>query len=277
MITKILPSHPALAPFVKHYLVYEWHTEEAIDALIACKVLGAILFPFKSPCNSSFRYSCMDESNKVILGEKSAMIGPTNTFGHAYFEGEINILTVALQPTATQYFIKDASHLLTNEGLRVESVTNFFNEAQERLLAAKSSNEAIQILEPYLFKYFSDNQRSFRQKDISIIANRIDQCHGLINVEALSKEFHQSRRWMEKQFQLQIGMSPKAYARAVRFRDMLAHLFSLPNPSFLDAVAKFNYTDQSHLIKDFYQYTSLSPLSYFKDTPLFEQIVHQTF
>jgi AraC-like DNA-binding protein len=186
-------------------------------------------------------------------------------------------LTVALQPTAIQYFIKDSSHLMTNRGLRVESVTNFFNEAQERLLAVKTSKEAIQILEPYLFKYFSDNQQSFRQKDISIIADYIDQRNGLINVEALAKEFNQSRRWMEKQFQVQIGMSPKAYARAVRFRDMLAHLYSLPNPSFLDAVAKFNYTDQSHLIKDFYQYTSLSPLAYFKDTPLFEQIVHQTF
>jgi AraC-like DNA-binding protein len=277
MITKILPSHPALAPFVKHYLVYEWHIAEAIDALVACKVLGAILFSFKSPSNTSFRYSGMDESNRVFLGEKPAMIGPTNTFGHAYFEGEINILIVALQPTATQYFLRDDAQLLTNEGLRVESVTNFFNEAQERLLDVKSSNEAIQILEPYLFKYFSDNQQSFRQKDISIIADYIDQRNGLINVEALAKEFNQSRRWMEKQFQVQIGMSPKAYARAVRFRDMLAHLYSLPNPSFLDAVAKFNYTDQSHLIKDFYLYTSLSPLAYFKDTPLFEQIVHQTF
>ncbi|MDX2070118.1 MAG: helix-turn-helix domain-containing protein [Haliscomenobacter sp.] len=277
MFTQVHLPHPALRPFVKFYLVQQFNATPGISTVLSCKGLAAIQFSFKTPAVTSFYYHGTAPEDKVHLGETPAIIGPPTTFGHAYFVGEQNLLAVALQPTATHHFIRESATAMTNRGINVELVEKEFNEVQEKLLGVAQSEVAIQLLEPHLIRFFHQNASYAWKKDLSVITNYIDQQMGLIGVEDLANHFHLSRRWLEKQFKTQIGMSPKGYARAIRFRNVLKHLYHMPQPSWMEVVAQFNYTDQSHLIKDFYQYTGSSPKEHFQSLHVVEQNIHQNF
>ncbi|MDX1942528.1 MAG: helix-turn-helix domain-containing protein [Saprospiraceae bacterium] len=277
MVTKVFSPHPALAPFVQFYLIQQTNLPQEVHCVLACKVLASIQFAFKAPAVTSFHYHGTPVENRVHLGEKPAMIGPTNVFGNAYFTGELNLLAVALQTTGTHYFIKESATAMTNRGVQVELVNKAFNEAQEKLLAVSSPQAAVQTLEPYLIRHFYKNAPHVLKNDLSMITNYVDGREGMVHIEAMAKTFNRSRRWLEKQFQAQIGMSPKAYARAVRFRNVMRHLYHAPNPSWMEVVARFNYTDQSHLIKDFYQYAGNSPQAHFQSIPLIDQNIHKNF
>lgn len=277
MITRVFLPHPALKPFVQFYLVQQTYLPQEVHCVVTCKVLASIQFAFKAPADTSFYYQGTPVGARVHLGVKPAMIGPTNVFGNAYFSGELNLLAVALKTTGSHYFIKESANAMTNREIQVELVAKEFNEAQEKLLAVSSPEAAVQVLEPYLIRHFCKNAPHICKNDLSAVTNHIDRQNGMVNIEDLAKEFHLSRRWLEKQFQVQIGMSPKAYARAVRFRNVLGRLYQAPTPSWMEAVAAFNYTDQSHLIKDFYQYTGKSPQTHFQSTPHIDQKIHTNF
>jgi|GEM_PF-6911329 AraC-like DNA-binding protein len=277
MVTKVYLPHPALAPFVKFYLIQELNAPQPIETVVTCKGIANLQFAFKNPAITSFHYAHTAPEHRVHLGDKPAMIGLPTMSGTAYFEGELHLLAVALQTTGMYFFIKESASAMTNRSILVDLVAKIFNEAQEKLLTVASPQAAIALLEPYLIRHFYNNAPYAWKTDLSVVTNYMDECRGLVRIEAVAKHFNRSRRWLEKQFQTQIGMSPKAYARAVRFRNVLLHLYQSASPSWMEVVAQFDYTDQSHLIKDFYQYTGNSPQVHFQNVPLIDQNLHKNF
>jgi AraC-like DNA-binding protein len=277
MLPEIFLPQPALRPFIKFYLTQQFDAGSGIQNNMSCKGLAAFMFAFKTPATSSFYYNGTAPEDKVHLSEKPAMIGPPTTFGKASFKGDQNLLLVALQPTATHYFIKESATAMTNRAIHIELVEKTFNEVQEKLFTVTQAQAAILLVEPYLIRFFRNNVGKAWQKDLLVITDYIDQHQGLVSVEDLAKQFHLSRSWLEKQFKTQIGMTPKGYARVIRFRNVMKHLYQSPQPSWMEVVARYNYTDQSHFIKDFYQFTGSSPKVHFQKINAIDQDLHQSF
>ena len=106
----------------------------------------------------------------------------------------------------------------------------------------------------------------FSIKDMTPVIEYIFSRNGVVKVKNLTNKFHISRRWLEKQFAEQVGISPKQMARLIRFNALLLSVEMTPSVSWSEMIDKFGYYDQSHLNKDFHEFTGLSPTDYFKDT-----------
>lgn len=85
---------------------------------------------------------------------------------------------------------------------------------------------------------------------------------GRMPVEQLASKLGMSRQAIARQFAEKVGMSPKAYSRVVHFNAVQQFLKNHPLASWLDLTYWFDYSDQSHLIKDFYHFTGFSPTNY---------------
>jgi len=86
---------------------------------------------------------------------------------------------------------------------------------------------------------------------------------GALRVEALASQLGVSRQHLGAQFRDHVGLSPKLFARICRFRAArAAALASATGQHGLDwanlALAS-GYFDQSHLIRDFQDFTGASP------------------
>ena len=70
---------------------------------------------------------------------------------------------------------------------------------------------------------------------------------------------------MERKFSLAVGLSPKQLSKTVRLQAMLKMLLN-KEPTSLTALAyEGEYYDQAHFIKDFKEFTGLTPKEFYGD------------
>lgn len=68
-----------------------------------------------------------------------------------------------------------------------------------------------------------------------------------------------SNRQLERRFDAAMGLSPKAFSSLVRYQLLWQDMALNPRFHALDAVDKFGYTDQAHLLHDFRSRHLMSP------------------
>ena len=96
------------------------------------------------------------------------------------------------------------------------------------------------------------------------LSDRFEQ--GSIAISNLSHTLNTSERSLERIFRERVGLSPKKFARIVRFQNILRTIENVPDSKMLDAALTFGYFDQSHMIRDFREFSGKSPQDYFNQT-----------
>lgn len=85
---------------------------------------------------------------------------------------------------------------------------------------------------------------------------------GLIRMEEVADRSYLSLRQLERRFKELTGITPKSFARLVRYEAVRNRLYTDPTQPLLDLVYEYGYTDQAHLTHDFKTYTSLTPSAF---------------
>ncbi len=89
--------------------------------------------------------------------------------------------------------------------------------------------------------------------------NLLYDTRGLLDMEALADRSYLSLRQLERRFKELIGMTPKSFARLIRYEAVRNRLYLHPSTPLVDLVYEFGYTDQAHLTHDFKSFTSVTP------------------
>ncbi|WP_052848175.1 helix-turn-helix domain-containing protein [Streptomyces avicenniae] len=88
---------------------------------------------------------------------------------------------------------------------------------------------------------------------------RLVAARGRVQVGAVAAELGWSRRYLTERFRGEVGLSPKTFARVLRFEH--AHQLATahaPLP-WTDVAAVSGYADQAHLVRDWREFTGRSP------------------
>lgn len=62
----------------------------------------------------------------------------------------------------------------------------------------------------------------------------------------------------------EVGLNPKHFHRIQRFQEILAKVDPVPEPAWEQIALEHGYFDQSHLIRDFVEFSGLGPADYFR-------------
>ncbi|MDX2133151.1 MAG: AraC family transcriptional regulator [Saprospiraceae bacterium] len=85
---------------------------------------------------------------------------------------------------------------------------------------------------------------------------------GAQTVEQLCEKVFVGERQLQRAFLDKIGVGPKLYGRIIRFNSACYYLQNNPTANWTSATYAFGYTDQSHLIREFRQFTGLNPQAF---------------
>ena len=89
--------------------------------------------------------------------------------------------------------------------------------------------------------------------------HHILRTEGRIRISEVSAALALSPRQLERRFDAAMGLSPKALAGLMRYQLLWQDMALNPRFDALDAVARFGYADQAHLLHDFHHRHGMSP------------------
>lgn len=81
---------------------------------------------------------------------------------------------------------------------------------------------------------------------------------GSLEIGQLSREIHTSSRQLERVFRENIGISPKQLSSLIRYQYLWNDILYQPGFQVLDAVYRYGYTDQAHLLRDFKRFHTMT-------------------
>jgi methylphosphotriester-DNA--protein-cysteine methyltransferase len=85
---------------------------------------------------------------------------------------------------------------------------------------------------------------------------------GTARVSQITKKIGLSERQFLRRFQRAVGLTPKQFARVVRFRAAAVDVAMRDAKSWGEVAAQRGYSDQSHLVRDFAELLGMTPTEF---------------
>ena len=121
---------------------------------------------------------------------------------------------------------------------------------------ARTLTDAVRLAEPVLLSLLGQ-----RTPDAAVLnaIHHILRTDGRARVGDVAAALALSPRQLERRFDAAMGLSPKALASLMRYQLLWQDMLFSPRFSALDAVDRFGYTDQAHLLNDFRRRHLMTP------------------
>lgn len=164
---------------------------------------------------------------------------------------------IRFMPGAARGFLNYSINEFTDNEILLTDVLSKHRSIVEKISNAKSYLDRICIFKEYLKNFLTI---SYKPSEIILYSlDKITQSKGIININDLSKELGYSTRYIRKNFQTDVGISPKLLSQIIRFQHSLNLILTNTEHNIMDIVFECGYYDQAHLINEFKKFTNYTP------------------
>ena len=255
--TKITP-HPDLDEFIECYWMMYCDDPLPIVEKIIPDGFTEIIFNYRDVYKSK-------TSGDWNLQSPNLLAGQLKTFFHLQNTGATGSVAIKLKPAAlTQLFGFNMDQYL-DKIVDLDSLPNQeFKPLKEKILASGcfGNNKQEHLVKQVLDDYFGILIQTASENPLKRALELIFSSNGIATVTELAAAAGISERQLERLFKKYIGLSPKYYARIIRF-NYIFKLIKSKKSSWAEVVYQSGYYDQSHFIRNFKAFTGEDPSSYF--------------
>lgn len=253
-----LPPHPSLKDIIRGYWLLEAGSEPtALD-----------LIPDGYPewfFSLKHRLSCRVSKGPWQCFPAAGFIGQlTGTFAMEIPAGT-RLLSVKLYPQVSQALLGLPAWELNDQVQELEALTASpdMRALTGQIGAAANFGEMKLVLDDFFFRKLRDQPALTGSPFLRLAVHKIFESSGTAPLDLLTGRTLASRRYLEKQFKTQIGLTPKQYARIVRVKKASICLLDCNYQGNLASIgASLEYFDQSHFLKDFKAIVGSSPTAF---------------
>jgi AraC-like DNA-binding protein len=252
-INRASKASTAAAQFVQLYLQRE--TQLGATTLVhpvPARAAQMISFQFGGPVEVRFGG---DVTRKC---ETAALIGlQTQQRCQLLVRGNVETFVIAFRASAMHRLFGLPAAETTNQDNAAHAVLGAAaSELTEQLGNARTFQERVQIADQFIIK---QSFRAHASDAIERAANEIMLRQGGCRIDALVQHTGLSMRSFQRTFQQRIGVSPKLYARIIRFEAALKTKAASPHISWTTVAHQLGYYDHMHLVHDFKQLSGEAP------------------
>lgn len=254
--TQLLPQTEA-----RHLVSCYWFVDDAETTPVEQKIVPdgypEIIFHFGDPYEIKLRETWSPQTRELLAGQLTRYFHLRNT-------GTSGIVGIKLQPTAVAHLfnctMSDLTDRVVNFRLALPAAFALLNPVIESYIS-KRDKAALASQFDSLF-----GARSILWQPLAVDAavKQIIGSNGNLNVEEMCDTNAISERQLERQFRRYVGLSPKFYARVIRF-SYIFQLVNSPGFSWTDLSLEAGFYDQPHFSKDFKAFTGEEPSRYHFD------------
>jgi len=178
--------------------------------------------------------------------------------------GVTNIFAVRFYPETFSAFSTMPVNDMEN---RAVSLNELFGEEgtklQTEILNAGNTESRMKICESFLLSKLT------RQETVDrVVSSGVELMlgvNGRLPIGELAQQMKINRRQLERKFTAAIGLSPKQLSKIIRLQATIKLLLSNRFASLSEIAHEGDYYDQAHFIKDFKEFTGMSPKKFYVD------------
>jgi len=252
----LMPS-PALRPFVRQLWISESaaQPEAAREHALPTGEMH-LVFRLAGPALRLFS-GADDQDGSVVRGP--VVGGPRSSFYIKEIGASVLSVGVQLMPgAAMSLFGVSAAELAQRHTPLSDLWGASADSALDQLSSVDGAHNRLRILEDLL------TQRLPLPRAMHpAVAHLIKASGNGVRIDAAVRDSSYSHRGFIALFRQATGMSPKRYARLMRFRALLAMLHGDSRATPLGELALLaGYSDQAHMNRDFREFAGMTPLQY---------------
>src|SRR5215216_1285611 len=145
---------------------------------------------------------------------------------------------------------------------------------RERMCEARTSAERFQLLQEALLSRLRHGVE--QHYSVSAALEMFGKNQAGPRVREAAKYLGLSQRRFIQVFKAEVGMTPKLFSRIQRFQQTRNFIQQNPLPDWAAVALDLGYFDQSHLIREFLEFSGLSPTDYLNRHKSFIEIEYDT-
>jgi AraC-like DNA-binding protein len=189
---------------------------------------------------------------------ETVVVGPQGSRRiQLYLSGDVHIFNVLLQPAALNRLFGVDMTSLVNEGISARDVLG--NSAVllgDAVRAAGNFAARVAAAERW-FAALLDNGTA--PDGIDHASRLLLATRGRARIDSLVEQSGLSARQFQRRFTAQVGLSPKHYARTIRFDTALTAHRNEPNRPWTGIIHDAGYFDQAHFIRECHALVGVGP------------------
>jgi AraC-like DNA-binding protein len=204
-----------------------------------------------------------NDGNSVIQ-PRSFIFGQITSYIEVAPTGSSGIVAARFFPEGLMPFLPIPVSSLENKALSLEKIFGAKGKTlEEAVISAPGTKQRIQLIEDFLMNMPTKPQAIDTVTKACV--KEIFQSQGQAGMMELANKANINRRNMERRFAAAIGMSPKQLSKVVRLQAAVKMLGQKKISSLTSLAHENGYYDQAHFIKDFKEFTGVSPKLFFAD------------
>jgi AraC-like DNA-binding protein len=148
---------------------------------------------------------------------------------------------------------------LTDKVVAAEDVWGRADQELPARLVEMSESARIDHLESMLLRRLGTQRQPNASAKIARLAAYTAHRRGQVTVEHLADAAGISRQHLTRLFREYVGVSPKLFCRIARFQSALVYAGCGKNVNWAEVAVELGYSDQSHMIAEFREFSTLTP------------------
>jgi AraC-like DNA-binding protein len=249
---------PPLSKFVDSFWLYEGHEAEhkterilptgTLELAINLRQNELRFYDAERPEN------CSRFSGAIVSGASGRSIAPAE---------EAFIIGVHFKPGGAFPFLGLPAGDLADTHVDLETLWGpSAGRLRERVCEAMTSAERFQLLQEALLSRLCQGVE--QHYAVSAALEMFGKNQARPTVREAAKYLGLSQRRFIQVFKAEVGITPKLFSRIQRFQQTRTLIQHNPSINWADLAVDLGYFDQSHFIREFIEFSGLSPTDYLK-------------
>jgi AraC-like DNA-binding protein len=153
-------------------------------------------------------------------------------------------------------------HELTDTVLDAEAIfSKEIHQVNQRLNSTDNHLEMVHIVEDFLS--YLVGRVKYDRKPVDKVGLYLLRQPRPVSLDWLASEACLSRKQFYRKFVERMGVSPKLYSRIIQFDNAVKLKNAQPTRDWLDIALELGYYDYQHLVRDFKEFTHLTPAQFY--------------
>ena len=249
---------PPLSEFVDNFWLYEGHeAEHKIERILPTGTLELAINLRQNELrfyDAERPESCSRFSGAVVSGAHGRGFAPDPA-------EEAFIIGVHFKPGGAFPFLGLPAGDLADAHVDLETLWGpSAGRLRERLCEARTSAERFQLLQEALSSRLCHGVK--QHYAVSAALEMFGKRQAGPTVREAARHLGLSQRRLIQVFKAEVGMTPKLFSRIRRFQRTRTFIRRNPSPDWAGLALDLGYFDQSHFIREFIEFSGLSPTAY---------------